>query len=94
MEFEITQRQSIIVYLQHLKQSKQLRRYGSIQYISRKMKYAVLYLNKSDIDETVIKLEQLKFVKKVLISPRAELKEHYSADLYRLTDEDRDKIKR
>lgn len=94
MEFEIKQRQSIIVYLQHLKQSKQLRRYGSIQYISKKMKYAVLYLNKSEIDETVTKLEQLKFVKKVLISPRAELKEHYSADLYRLTDEDRDKIKR
>jgi uncharacterized protein YlbG (UPF0298 family) len=94
MEFEIKQRQSIIVYLQHLKQSKQLRKYGSIQYVSRKMKYAVLYLDKEDVAQTVAKLEQLRFVKQVLLSPRAELREKYTAELYRLTDEDRDKIKR
>gem|GEM_PF-4564928 len=43
MPFEIKQRQSIVVYLYHLKQSKILRKYGTIQYVSRKMKY-VFYI--------------------------------------------------
>ena len=91
MDFEIKQRQSIVVYVQHLKQTKQLRRYGTIQYVSRKMKYAVLYLDKDDVSKTVEKLEQLRFVEKVLLSMRTQLKEQYSAEVYRLNDEDRDK---
>lgn len=42
-------RRGVIVYLYHLRQSKQLRRYGNLQYVSRKMKYALIYMDEVDV---------------------------------------------
>lgn len=44
MDFEIKQREGLIVFLYHLKNSRQLRKYGTIHYVSKKMKYVVLYV--------------------------------------------------
>ena len=38
-----TKRQGMVVWLHSLKQSKALRKFGNVHYISRKMKYAVIY---------------------------------------------------
>ncbi|HSO58514.1 MAG TPA: DUF2129 domain-containing protein, partial [Paenisporosarcina sp.] len=35
-------RQGLIVYVHHLKQAKSLRKYGHVQFISRKLKYVVM----------------------------------------------------
>jgi uncharacterized protein YlbG (UPF0298 family) len=71
------ERQGIIVYLHHLKQAKSLRKYGHVHYISRKMKYVVLYCDQVDIDDTIRKLERLPSVKKVLPSYRPFVKTEY-----------------
>ncbi|MCP0886459.1 YlbG family protein [Ligilactobacillus sp. WILCCON 0076] len=95
MVFEVQKRQGVFVYLYHLKQSKQLRRYGSIQYVSRKMKYVLIYMNQKEIDVNVKKLEQLRYVKEVIVSPRPEITTTYNNTLgrFKLTEEDQEKFK-
>lgn len=96
MSFEAKKRRGVIVYLHHLRQSKQLRRYGSLQYVSRKMKYALIYLDEADIEQTVEKLKKLRFVKAVEISNRPDLATEFSkqdGSEYKLTEEDQEKFK-
>lgn len=61
----IGKRQGLIVWLHSLKQVKQLRRFGNVHYISRRMKYAVIYTDLDAADELSEKLNSLHFVKRV-----------------------------
>ncbi|KRL04639.1 YlbG family protein [Liquorilactobacillus oeni] len=98
MNFEINKRQGVVVYLFHLKNSRQLKRFGTIHYVSRRMKYVVLYMDHAKINENLEKLENLRFVKHVVLSPLPELKidfnDSLSSTTYKLTDEDREKFKK
>ncbi|MGM9925255.1 MAG: YlbG family protein [Bacillus sp. (in: firmicutes)] len=67
-------RQGIIAYLHTLKQVKSLRRFGNIHYVSKKLKYVVLYTNMEDVQATVDKLNSYSFVKKVDVSYKPFLK--------------------
>ncbi|GAB3799913.1 YlbG family protein [Virgibacillus kimchii] len=58
-------RQGLIVWFQHKKNIKQIKRHGHLLYISKKMKYAVIYVNASDIERMEEKLLKLPFVSKV-----------------------------
>lgn len=58
-------RQGLIVWVNSMKYVKQLRRYGNVHYASRKMKYAVLYIDMDKGKEMIQKLESLHYVKKV-----------------------------
>ena len=51
-------RQGIIIYLHNLRQAKSLRKYGHVHYISRKMKYVVLYCNQEDVESVMKKVRQ------------------------------------
>ncbi|WP_281164922.1 YlbG family protein [Liquorilactobacillus sicerae] len=96
MDFEIKQREGLIVFLYHLKNSRQLRKYGTIHYVSKKMKYVVLYVDQTDEKEVFSKLQSLKFVRKVQRSLRKDLKTDFGDEvgvLYKLTDEDREKYR-
>lgn len=64
------ERQGLIVYVHHLKQAKSMRRYGHVLYISRKLKYVVIYCNQEDIENTIAKLNRLPYVREVLPSYR------------------------
>ena len=57
-------RQGIIVYLHTLKQAKMLRKFGNIHYVSKKLKYVVLYTNMDEVEPLVEKLNNYSFVKK------------------------------
>ena len=58
-------RQGMIVWFQHRKNIKHIRKYGHLLYTSQKMKYAVLYVNQDDIDTVENSLLKLPFVSKV-----------------------------
>ncbi|MFC3040223.1 YlbG family protein [Virgibacillus xinjiangensis] len=58
-------RQGLIVWFQHMKNIKQLKRYGHIIYTSKRLKYAVIYVDQTEIEETEQKLKKLSFVFKV-----------------------------
>ena len=68
------QRQGIIVYLYSLKQAKMLRRYGNVHYISKRLKYVVLYTNLTETEALMEKLNSFSFVKKVEPSYKPFLK--------------------
>ncbi|MDG4655813.1 YlbG family protein [Ectobacillus antri] len=71
------QRQSIIVYLHSLKHAKLLRKYGNIHYISRRLKYVVLYCDMNQSDALQEKLNAFPFVKRVEPSYRPFLKTEF-----------------
>ena len=70
-------RQGIIVYVNQLKHAKSLRKYGHVHFISRKLKYVVMYCNQTDVEGTLQKLQRLPFVKGVEESFRPFLKTEF-----------------
>ncbi|WP_071459333.1 YlbG family protein [Bacillus massilinigeriensis] len=73
----IGQRQGIIVWLYSLKQAKMLRRFGNVHYVSKKLKYAVLYCNQEEVETLLKKLQSYSFVKKAEPSFKPFLKLEY-----------------
>lgn len=58
-------RQGLIVWFQHRKHIKNIRRYGHLMYVSKRMRFAVLYVNQEEIDSIQTALKRHSFVKKV-----------------------------
>lgn len=71
------QRQSLIVYLHSLKHAKILRKYGNIHYISKRLKYAVVYCDMDQLEHMMHKLNKLPFVKRIEQSYRPFLKTEF-----------------
>lgn len=71
------ERQGMIVYLHTLKQAKMLRKFGNIHYVSKKLKYVVMYTNMEDVEALSEKLKSYSFVKKVELSYKPFLKMEY-----------------
>lgn len=72
-------RQGIIVWLYSLKHSKQLRKYGNVHYVSKRLKYAVLYCNMEEAEGVMKKLASLPFVKRVEPSYRPYVKVEFES---------------
>ncbi|WP_260471987.1 YlbG family protein [Bacillus sp. HMF5848] len=72
-----SKRQGIIVYLHNLKHAKMLRKYGNVHYISRRLKYVVLYCDMEQTEGLMQKLKSLHFVKRVDQSYKPFLKLEY-----------------
>jgi len=70
-------RQGLIVYVHQLKHAKSLRKYGHVHFISRKLKYVVLYCNRDEMDNLLNKIQRLPFVKDVVPSYRPFLKTEF-----------------
>ncbi|WP_100011067.1 YlbG family protein [Lentibacillus sediminis] len=60
-----TSRQGIIVWFQHMKNIKQLKRYGHLLYASKRLKYAVIYVDQAELKQIEHKLNKLPFVSRV-----------------------------
>ncbi|MBD8496853.1 YlbG family protein [Paenibacillus sp. SC116] len=72
------QRTGYIIWVSDVKAARNLEKYGSLHYISRKMHYAVLYVNADRAEDTVKNLKRLNYVKKIERSYRNEIKTEYS----------------
>lgn len=71
------QRQGIIVWLFSLKQAKMLRKFGNVHYVSKRLKYVVLYCNLDETEGIMDKIRSYSFVKKVEPSFKPFLKVEY-----------------
>ncbi|AGX03729.1 MULTISPECIES: YlbG family protein [Bacillaceae] len=71
------QRQGIIVWLYSLKQAKMLRRFGNVHYVSKKLKYAVIYCDIEDTEALIQKISSYSFVKKAEPSYKPFLKTEF-----------------
>lgn len=74
-DVELRKRKGVYVYLKHLRLSKQLRKFGTILYVSRKMKYVLLYIDEDLLEENLSKMKALKYITKIELSPRDEIAE-------------------
>jgi uncharacterized protein YlbG (UPF0298 family) len=72
-------RQGIIVWLYSLKHSKHLRKFGNIHYVSKRLKYVVLYCNMEEVEYVMKKIAALPFVKQVEPSYRPYLKVEFES---------------
>jgi uncharacterized protein YlbG (UPF0298 family) len=61
-----------------LRQVRNLRRYGTVLYISKRMKYALVYLNEADFDQNSEKIERLHFVRKIEKSYRPDIEMNFA----------------
>nr|WP_223877029.1 YlbG family protein [Loigolactobacillus binensis] len=69
----MTPRQGLVVWVYSLKQLRQLRRYGTIYYTSRRLKYVYLYVDQAMVAPTSEQIKKLHFVRQVEVSHRPEL---------------------
>ncbi|MGX7196120.1 YlbG family protein [Enterococcus olivae] len=76
-EFEIQKRRGLVVWVYSLRQLKNLRRFGFIHYVSRRMKYVFIYVNEEKVDECIEKLTRLHFVRHVDVSHRPDIEMNF-----------------
>lgn len=76
--FTIQKRRCLVVWVYSLKQLKTLKRYGLIHYVSRKMKYVVIYMNEEAIQASEEKINGLHFVRKVERSYRPDVEMNFA----------------
>lgn len=58
-------RQGLIVWFQHKRNIKQIKRFGHLIYVSKRMKYAVIYVNQDEIEEVEQAMSKLSYIIKV-----------------------------
>ncbi|MDL4841285.1 YlbG family protein [Aquibacillus rhizosphaerae] len=73
----LTKRQGIIVWFQHMKNIKQIKRYGHLIYVSKELRYAVLYVHQDEIEDKQNKLNKLPYVSKVDLSYKPFIRTDY-----------------
>ncbi|CRH18511.1 conserved hypothetical protein [Carnobacterium maltaromaticum] len=61
MELILNERQGIIVWVYSLRHLKTLKRFGLIHYVSKRMKYVVIYVDKSEVETTRKKTKWASF---------------------------------
>jgi len=72
-----TNRQGIIVWFQQMKNIKKIKRYGNLIYVSKKFKYAVIYVNQTELEDTENQLLKYPFVSKIERSYKSFIKTEY-----------------
>lgn len=71
----IQNRAELLVSIFSLKQSKNLKKFGDIRFISKKMNYVILFVNRDDLDDIIEDLKKQRFVKRVEKTPTISLVE-------------------
>jgi uncharacterized protein YlbG (UPF0298 family) len=71
-------RLGVAVWVKNTRAAKNLRRFGTIHYISKRLNYVSMYVDANQIDETIRTMEKLHFVTKVERSHRHEIPVEYN----------------
>lgn len=66
-------RVGLVIWLYTPKYINKLKQYGLLHYVSRKLKYAVLYVDDDEVENIQEKLKNLHFVRSIEISHYNEL---------------------
>lgn len=76
-----SERTGYIVWFSDWKAARGLDKYGTLHYMSRKMNYAVLYMNAEAAEDAVRNLQRLPYVRKIERSYRNEIKTEYEKNV-------------
>lgn len=88
MSFEVKERQGLIIWVYTLRQLKNLKRFGYIHYVSNRLKYIVMYVDKDEIADKMERLQSLHYVRKVEVSHRSEIDMTFAHALDQVKSED------
>ncbi|GEK28436.1 YlbG family protein [Furfurilactobacillus siliginis] len=69
----VAPRRALHVYVRNLRQVRQLRRFGEVDYVSKKLHYVVIYMNEEDVATNRQALNKLPFVRRVVDSARPDV---------------------
>jgi len=58
-------RQGIIIWFQHRRNIRQIKKFGHLVYVSMKMRYALIYVNQEEIEDIEKRLLKFSFVSKI-----------------------------
>ncbi|AXQ79172.1 DUF2129 domain-containing protein [Streptococcus chenjunshii] len=76
-------RQGIAVYLYYNRDARKLNRIGDIIYHSRRMRYLLIYVDKTVLADKLAELSRLKFVKEVKVSHLDDINCDFVGSLFR-----------
>ncbi len=71
-------RLGVAVWVKNTRAAKNLRKFGTIHYISKRLNYVTMYVDANEIDEAIRIMEKLHFVTKVERSHRHEIPVEYN----------------
>jgi len=71
-------RLGLAVWIKHSRMAKNLRKFGTIHYISKRLNYVSMYVDASQIDAIIQTMERLPFVIRVERSHRHEIPTEYN----------------
>ncbi|ASI35840.1 MULTISPECIES: YlbG family protein [unclassified Exiguobacterium] len=83
----IKDRIGLIVYVNAMKASRQLRRFGNVYFTSKREKYVFLYVDLEQYERSVETIAALPFVDSVLRSERPFITETYANKKGKLQEE-------
>ncbi|MEK3787983.1 MULTISPECIES: YlbG family protein [Paenibacillus] len=72
------ERTGYIIWVSDVKAARNLEKYGSVHYISKRLHYVVMYMNADRAEDTLKNIRRLSYVRKVERSFRNEIKTEYS----------------
>ncbi|AGA58318.1 MAG: DUF2129 domain-containing protein [Thermobacillus sp.] len=75
------ERVGYIVWVNDHRLARNLDKYGTVHYISRRMNYAVIYMDADKAEDTIRNIERLPYVKKAERSFRGEIRTEYSKNV-------------
>ena len=70
-----------IVWINDIKSARGLEKFGSVHYISKRLKYVVMYMDAAQYESTALQLSKFPYVKAVERSYRTEIKTEYSSSM-------------
>lgn len=73
LAFKVQSSIGLIVYLHSFRYVRNLRNFGRLYYVSKHMRYAIIYVDMDDEETTIKKLDALNYVKQVVPSRLKEL---------------------
>ncbi|WP_040948577.1 YlbG family protein [Gorillibacterium massiliense] len=76
-----TERSGLIVWLNDSKPARNLEKYGTVHYISKRMNYVAMYVHTDRLEDTIRNIQRLPYVKKVENSYRKEIKTEYDKNI-------------
>jgi len=82
----LKKRIGIYIYFKQNKFIRQLKRHGHLIYVNKDKKYLLLYINESDVSQTMKELNKLKYVSDVIVSQYPNIKREYEREKHEVKD--------
>jgi uncharacterized protein YlbG (UPF0298 family) len=70
-------RLGLAVYVKNVKSARNLRKFGNVHYVSRRLNYVSMYVPEDTLEQTIERISRLDFVTRVERSHRHEIPIYY-----------------